>query len=276
VREAPSDDHVPLADAEAAARVARAARHGRGADRAPTLEQLLLAFGEREATPRARARAAAALRVAGVRAAPAVEEASPGQRIKLAAGAAPRRGRRALLGVAGLVAVLGAGVGAAALAGGGDDPEQEAAAPTATATATPARTAAPSPTRTPTPTPTATSTPTPTATATPTRTPKPTRTATPRRKRAAARPAPQRVTVRLVPAQPTSLCVDDGRGRQLYEGLLTTPLVFHGTTIRLNVGRADTQVLVNGRPYTLLGSPDGVLITARRQAHLPLGQRPCA
>ena len=64
--------------------------------------------------------------------------------------------------------------------------------------------------------------------------------------------------------------------RQLYEGLLTTPLQFRGTTIRLNVGRADTQVLVNGRPYALQGSPDGVLVTARRQAHLPLGQRPCA
>ena len=58
----PGDERpVPLGDLEVAGRIARAARSGRPGDRSATIEQLLAAFGEREPTPAARARIAAAL-----------------------------------------------------------------------------------------------------------------------------------------------------------------------------------------------------------------------
>ncbi|MCW3041078.1 MAG: hypothetical protein JWM31_2983, partial [Solirubrobacterales bacterium] len=42
----PHEPAVPLADAEIAQRIAQAARSGGPADRTPTVEQLLAAFGE--------------------------------------------------------------------------------------------------------------------------------------------------------------------------------------------------------------------------------------
>src|SRR3954462_14284381 len=79
----PSDPEVPLADAAIATEIATAAARGRGADRAPTLEQLLAAFGEHAPPERARRRVAAALRVAGMGVRPALLTAEPGQRLLL-------------------------------------------------------------------------------------------------------------------------------------------------------------------------------------------------
>jgi hypothetical protein len=76
-------DPVPVADLEVALTIAAAVRAGGAADRRPTLMQLLRAFGEDELTPAARRRAAAALRLAGLHAAPAVLVARPDQRVVL-------------------------------------------------------------------------------------------------------------------------------------------------------------------------------------------------
>jgi hypothetical protein len=125
--EGPPSSEVPLADATIATEIANAAARGRGADRAPTLEQLLAAFGEPSATPAARARVAAALRVAGMGVRPDLASAEPGQRLMLLPpGVSEGRSRgRALLGIIGVMLVLvAAAVGASLLqgdGGGGDN-----------------------------------------------------------------------------------------------------------------------------------------------------------
>jgi len=78
-----SQQPVPVGDLEIAQRISGAARSGGRAEREPTLEQLLSAFGEAEPTPEARTRVASALTLAGLRATPTVHEAHPGERLKL-------------------------------------------------------------------------------------------------------------------------------------------------------------------------------------------------
>src|SRR3954464_9744057 len=88
-------ESVPVRDLEVADRIAKAVRGGKPADRTPTIEQLVAAFGEAAPnvdgrrgagaapTVDARRRAARALALAGVAAVPDVLEAAPGQRLTL-------------------------------------------------------------------------------------------------------------------------------------------------------------------------------------------------
>jgi hypothetical protein len=324
----PAEPEVPLADAAIATEIARAAARGRGADRAPTLEQLLAAFGESEPTPAARRRVRAALEVAGMGVRPDLLNAEPGQRLLLlppGSGSGSSRGK-ALLGLLAVAAILVFAVAAAALVGGDDgggrasddlaaDPastvQTTGAATTPTGTGT---TPSPVPSTTPTTTPqtdtTATTT-TPetdttattdttaaTDTATTETTPAET-TTTPsaedaaaikakrhkravriRRERAArqrAAAARRLVTVRVdATDRPTFLCVDDGKGKQLFGGTLSGKKTFKARRVRLNVGLASTRITVNGNAVRLDGSPAGLDITRAGGAReLPLGQRPC-
>ncbi len=84
------------------------------------------------------------------------------------------------------------------------------------------------------------------------------------------------MTVRLTPSEPTFLCVDDGAGRTLFNGTLSSRKTFTGKRVRLNVGLGSTRVSINGKRYMLSGSPAGVDITPDRRTPLPLGQRPCS
>src|SRR4051794_37972987 len=113
----PPEPEVPLADAAIATEIARAAARGRGADRSPTLEQLLTAFGEPAPTDAARRRVRAAPRVSGMGSRPDLLEAEPGQRLLLlppGAAKGPSRGR-ALAGLLVIGLVLVAAVVLAAL-----------------------------------------------------------------------------------------------------------------------------------------------------------------
>src|SRR5512132_1590989 len=111
---------VPIRDLEVADRIAHAVRRGRAADRHPTLEQVVAAFGEREPTPDARRRAARALALAGVATVPDLFEAAPGQRVVLEV--RRERSRRAVLfGVLALAAVIGAAAALASTVDLGDD-----------------------------------------------------------------------------------------------------------------------------------------------------------
>src|SRR6476469_283672 len=83
---------APDPDQQVADRIARAVRRGRPADRAPTVAQLLRAFGESADTPESRARAARALALAGVAVRPGLGEAPAGSRVELEA-RAERRSR---------------------------------------------------------------------------------------------------------------------------------------------------------------------------------------
>jgi len=298
----PSDPEVPLGDAAIATEIANAAARGRGADRAPTLDQLLAAFGETAPTEAARRRVAAALRVAGMGVRPDLMSAEPGQRLMLLApGSGGGRSRaRALLGLVGVAAILvAAAAGASLLDGGGDGGGARVAdslpAETSTAAArdgsadTPAttatETAATDTTATET---TATET---TATTAPTPDHEDAAAAARRRKQAARRQRERRaaarrraaaarttVTVRVdATGRPTFLCVDDGQGKTLFSGTLDGKQVFKARRVRMNIGLASTLVTVNGNPVRLNGSPDGLDVTRAGGAKtLPLGQRPCA
>lgn len=297
----PHDPEVPLGDAAIATEIAQAAARGRGADRAPTLEQLLAAFGETSASDAARRRVAAALRVAGMGVRPDLLSAEPGQRLLLLPpGTSAGRSRgRGLLGLVGVALVLIAAAAGASLLDRGGRNDTADSLPAGTTATTGATQAAP-----PVTTPTETSAAPPATTGAPSATePSSTapsdadaaaalaarrrrqREAAARRRRAqeaaaAAREkaaASKQVTVRVdATSRPTFLCVDDGKGTNLFNGTLSGKKVFRGKRIRMNIGLASTLVYVNGNPVRLNGSPDGLDITRAGGAKpLPLGQRPC-
>jgi hypothetical protein len=301
----PTDPEVPLADAAIATEIAHAAARGRGADRAPTLEQLLAAFGESAPTPAARARVAAALRVAGMGVKPDLASAEPGQRLMLLPpGVSEGRSRgRALLGLAAVLLVLGAAAtGASLLENKSDDDDRVSSnLPAEATTAGPDTTTATTPVTTPSVTDTTATTPTDTGTTATETTPTTTTSADEqaaaderRRKRAArlkrqreaaakakakqrAATASKLVTVRVdASGRPTFLCVDDGAGKTLFSGTLDGKKVFKGKRVRMNIGLKSTFVTVNGNPVPLDGSPAGLDITRAGGAKsLGLGQRPC-
>jgi uncharacterized protein YaiL (DUF2058 family) len=178
---------VPLGDAAIATEIANAAARGRGADRAPTLDQLLAAFGEPAPTPEARRRVAAALRVAGMGVRPDLLTAEPGQRLLLlppGTSSAGSRGR-ALVGLLAVAVILAAAAAGATLLNTDDKDDRVADnLPAETSTfpvqrdgtsAAPASTAAPAKTVATEPTTTATES---TATATDTTATEPTTTDT--------------------------------------------------------------------------------------------------
>ena len=302
------DRPVTLRDAETARHIARTAAKGTPGDRQPTLEHLLAAFEESVPTPQARARVAAALGLAGVRTVPDLEHAEPGSRVSLTftgtAGPSPSRSAaagRALTGIA----VLAAFIGAMALASGiGGDGERADVLPATATTPTTATATTPAVTTTPT-----TAQPTTTGEriedeAVTTESKAITDAAkraeqaeaereaerraaarkreigrrVARRRAAARRAAAARrgVTVRVTPVSATYLCVDDGSGKRLFAGTLTSRRTFKAKEIRLNVGLASTRVTINGKPYRLSGSPSGVSITRKRVVPLALGARPCS
>jgi hypothetical protein len=271
-------DPVSIGDLEVADRIARAVRRGRPADRHPTLEQILAAFGEAEATPGARRRAARALALAGIAAVPDLLEAAPGERLVLEV-RRPRKRRALLLGALALVALFGAVVAAASTVDLGNDTTGDLPPATTTTTAT---------------APTTTTDPTPTQGTTPTATTPALSTAAERRKAKRARErrareqrarqrrrrakasARRRVTVRLNARQPTFLCVE-GDGRQLFDGTLSGSRTFRGRVVRLNVGLGpSTQVTANGKAVRLTASPTGIELTPTERRFLALGARPCA
>lgn len=296
----PHDPEVPLGDAAIATEIAQAAARGRGADRAPTLEQLLAAFGESAPTDAARRRVAAALRVAGMGVRPDVLTAEPGQRLLLLPpGTSAGRSRgRGLLGLVGVAAVLIAAAAGASLLDRGKPQTADSLPSGTTASMTPpASTAVPAPATTPTettPTDTAGTDTTATSTTLSDADAEAAAAAKARRERAArakrrreqeaaaaarrrAATASKQVTVRVdATARPTFLCVDDGKGNDLFSGTLSGKKVFRGKRIRMNIGLASTLITVNGNPIRLNGSPDGLDITRAGGAKtLPLGQRPC-
>jgi hypothetical protein len=264
---------VPVRDLEVADRIARAVRAGRPADRRPTLEQLVAAFGEAEPTADARRRAARALALAGVATVPDLLEAMPGQRVMLEVRHVRRR-RALLLGLLALIALFAAAIALATQVDlDGDNTAADLPADTTTPT-------------TATNTVTQETTTTAAAKAPPTaaerRRARRIRLRRAREKRARARRAKakaaarRRVTVRLTASRATFLCVE-GDGRELFNGTLSGARTFKGRVVRLNVGLGpSTRVTANGKVIPLTASPTGLELTPKGRTFLPLGSRPCA
>jgi cytoskeleton protein RodZ len=92
-------------------------------------------------------------------------------------------------------------------------------------------------------------------------------------------PAPTRVVLRIVPATPTYLCVDRGLGTPVvFENTIADPQRLRGKRLRINLGKRDVQVWMNGKRVEVTPGPDpvGFVFTPRRARELPNGQRPCA
>jgi hypothetical protein len=268
---------VSVRDLEVADRIARAVRGGRPADRNPTLEQLVAAFGEAEPTADARRRAARALALAGVATVPDLLEAMPGQRVMLEARHVRKRGALALGVLALVVLFAAAAVAATQLDLGDDNTASDLPADTTTAPTTATNTVTQEPTSTTTSTAAK-----PPPTAAERRRAKRVRERRAREKRAKARRAKaaaaarRRVTVRLNASRPTFLCVE-GDGKELFNGTLSGARTFKGRVVRLNVGLGpSTRVTANGKAVPLTASPTGIELTPKRRTFLPLGARPCA
>ena len=279
-------ESVPVRDLEVADRIAKAVRGGKPADRTPTIEQLVAAFGEAEPTVDARRRAARALALAGVAAVPDVLEAAPGQRLTLEVRHV--RKRRALVGGVLALVLLFAAVAAAATQLDFSDDNAASSLPagtTATATNTVTQETTSTDTTTSGSTATSTAAKAP-ATAAERRRAKRIRERRARARRAKASrakakararaAAKARVTVRLNASQATFLCVE-GDGKQLFNGTLSGARTFRGKVVRLNIGLGpSTRLTANGKLVALTASPTGLELTPNTRKFLPLGARPCA
>jgi cytoskeleton protein RodZ len=92
-------------------------------------------------------------------------------------------------------------------------------------------------------------------------------------------PAPTRVVLRIVPATPTYVCVDRGLGTAvIFEDTIAEPQRLRGKRLRINLGKRDVQLWMNGKRVEVTPGPDpvGFAFTPRRARELPNGQRPCA
>jgi cytoskeleton protein RodZ len=92
--------------------------------------------------------------------------------------------------------------------------------------------------------------------------------------------APQTVTLKIAPANEVYVCIDSGAGTDItFEGILDAPRTFHGgRRLRVNLGKTDLQLTVNGKTVPIEPSPEpvGFAFTPTSTKSLPLGQRPCA
>jgi cytoskeleton protein RodZ len=90
---------------------------------------------------------------------------------------------------------------------------------------------------------------------------------------------PRRVRLRVTPATPTYVCVDRGPGTPVvFENTIDSPQTFRGKRIRVNLGKRDVELRMNGKAVPVTPGPDpvGFAFTPRGRRELPSGERPCA
>jgi cytoskeleton protein RodZ len=98
--------------------------------------------------------------------------------------------------------------------------------------------------------------------------------------KAAPKPAPPtRVSLKVTPTTPTYICVDHGVGTPVvFENTIDSAQTFHGKRVRVNLGKRDVQLRMNGKPVQVTPGPDpvGFAFTPRGSRELQSGERPCA
>jgi cytoskeleton protein RodZ len=90
--------------------------------------------------------------------------------------------------------------------------------------------------------------------------------------------APRRVRLRITPITPTYVCVDKGAGTPItFEDILSAPRTFRGRRVRVNLGKTDVALRVNGRRVPLEPGPNpvGFVFRPRSTRPLPPAERPC-
>lgn len=96
----------------------------------------------------------------------------------------------------------------------------------------------------------------------------------PARSRSAARR--RAVRLRIVPSEPSYVCIADGvGGRTVWEGMLTAPYEARGRRLVLRVGVATARVTVNGRALRIASAPSTYLLTRRGVSGLPADRPVC-
>ena len=107
----------------------------------------------------------------------------------------------------------------------------------------------------------------------------PARTETQPEKPAAPAPA-ERVEMRVIPALPTYVCVDQGPERVVFEGTLDGPRTFRAPDmLRINLGKRSAQLRVNGERVPFVDGPEPIGFEFTREGEreqLADGERPCA
>jgi len=102
----------------------------------------------------------------------------------------------------------------------------------------------------------------------------------PAQRAATPRPAPAGVRVRIVPSEPTYVCVDTGSGTDvMFEDTLEAARTFRDPNrVRLNLGKRTVVVRLNGRSVPIVESSDslGLALTRKGSVELPAGNQPCA
>jgi cytoskeletal protein RodZ len=101
-----------------------------------------------------------------------------------------------------------------------------------------------------------------------------------RQRKPAPKPQPTSVRVRFTPTSPTYLCVDRGLGTPVvYQGTATSPQVFRGRHLRVNIGNPGTVTVSANRkavPLAASATPIGLDFRPGRTKPIPAGQkRPC-
>jgi len=101
-----------------------------------------------------------------------------------------------------------------------------------------------------------------------------------RERRRARRRASRVVSLRVSPQGPVYACVDNGGGPVVFEGTLEAERTFrHRSRVRINLGRRQVRLLLNGRRVRVPPGADPIgfdFRRGRRPAQLPSGRRPCA
>jgi len=91
-------------------------------------------------------------------------------------------------------------------------------------------------------------------------------------------PPPTRVALRVVPGTPTWICVDHGVGTDvIFENTIDSAHTFRGKRLRINLGKRDVQLVMNGKPVRVTPGPEsaGFAFTPRHTRELDIGERPC-
>ena len=100
-----------------------------------------------------------------------------------------------------------------------------------------------------------------------------------KRKKERAPAVPRTLRLKVIPAETTYLCLDDGKGTILFEGTISTPQSFREKRMRILLGRSSASLYVNGKRLRFPQTADVVSYSFSRTGHatpLPPGQRPCA
>jgi hypothetical protein len=99
-------------------------------------------------------------------------------------------------------------------------------------------------------------------------------------KKAKPKPAPpKRVALRIVPSTPVYVCVDHGAGTPVvFEETIDSKRTFRGKRVRVNLGKRDMQLWMNGKRVQVTPGPNpvGFVFTPKHTRELPVGERPCA